>query len=481
MTEYKKSLIYTILFLSLITVFAIYDIRSGYNKELSNVQSRVADKSFLIGEWIKNAFIAPEYVIRDVIAQVDRKELLDITQEEKTTKFLKAKLETLPSYFKEIGVANEDCIATSGYVVPPLSNFVGVDYSNREWCNVHQKNNQLTQYMSNSFFDTNRLIVAQNRSVRTQTGKFKGLVGIVVELDFFQTWLNKLTINKNSILTIVDSNMILLARKPILPSGIAKKVDAEGLEEFISSHETYKTTHSVSPVDGVNRVYGVRKVGELPFVIIVGEADNDWLKDWKQKTYTTAVIVIIFWILSILILRNHWQQLRLRIELDDLAYTDPLTGISNRRDFINKVQQELERVQRYQTSMALLMLDIDDFKLINDNNGHATGDRAIIEFTKACKKSIRDIDVFGRLGGDEFSILLINTDIEEARIVSERIRLAIESCEFFNDKGERLSMTSSIGVAMVDSKILDVNEMIAMADSAVYRSKEKGKNHVEFA
>jgi diguanylate cyclase (GGDEF)-like protein len=480
MTPYKKSLLYTILFSLLITIFAAYDIRAGYNKEVLDVRSRVATKSFLIGEWIKSAFVASDYLLRDVISQAQTKELFDIKKELKTTEFLKSKLQTLPSYFKELGVANEECTATSGYVLPPRSTFIGVDYSDQVRCNVYMKNDKTTQYMSNSFFDINRLIVAQNRSIRTNSGKFQGLVGLIVELSFFQKWLNKLTIAKHSVLNIVDSNMILLARKPTLPDAIAKKVDAKIVEEFIASKEKYKTIHSVSLLDGINRVYGVRKVVELPFVIIVGEADEDWLNTWKQKTFGTIAVVFIFWILALLVLRKHWEQLELHEQLNHLANTDELTGIANRREFLHQVNQALKRVQRFQTTIAVLMLDIDKFKLINDNNGHATGDRAIIAFTKVCKETIRDIDVFGRLGGDEFAILLLNTDAEETHFVSERIRQAIESCEFFNDKGEALSMTSSIGVAMVDSSITTVNDMMAMADSAVYKAKETGRNSVVF-
>jgi len=481
MTEYKKSLIYTILFLTLITTFAINDIRSGYNKELSGVRSRVANESYLISEWIANAFVASDYVLRDVIYQASYQELLNLNKEEKTTKFLKSKIETLPSYFKEFGVANKDCIETSGYTTPPLPSFVGVDYSEREWCKSYQQNDKLTENITNSFFDINhRLLVAQNRSIRTKTGELEAIVALIVELDFFQKWLDKLTIDKHSILTILDSNMILLARKPVLSELISKKVDSKIVEEFIASNKNYMTMINKSPLDGIKRLYAVRKIDGLPFIIIVGEAHQDWLESWKQKTYATGVVVLLFWILSILILRNHWQQLQLRKKLDNLANTDELTSVSNRRDFINKANKELKRVQRYKTEMALLMLDIDKFKLINDNNGHAIGDRAIIEFTKVCKTVIRDIDVLGRLGGDEFAILLVNTNIEEAHTVAERIRQAIASCEVVNDEGESLSMTSSIGVAMVNSQTSNVNDMVAMADSALYKAKEQGRNRVEF-
>jgi len=328
---------------------------------------------------------------------------------------------------------------------------------------------------------TGKMIVAQSLALRNNNSDFNGVAGLVVELDFFQSLLDKLTIGKYGVIAIADTNMKLLARKPLLTKDIGTKVNDKIVEEFILSNENYKNFRSKSPLDGINRLYGVRKVADLPFIIVVGEADKDWLANWKQKTFGTIVVIFIFYILAILILRNHWKQLQLRKELDYLAHTDDLTGISNHRDFINQANQELKRIHRYQTKMALLTLDIDRFKLINDTYGHATGDKAIIEFTKICKASIRNIDILGRLGGDEFAILLLDTNIEEVRIVVERIRLAIESCTFSSDNGEIVSMTSSIGVAIVDSKISSVNEMMAISDRAVYLSKEKGRNRVEIA
>ncbi len=481
MTEYKKSLIYTILFLFFITTFAIYDIRSGYLKELSNVRSRVANTSFLIQAWVKGSFDSSDYVLQDIMSQVSIQELLDLSKKEKTTQFLQSKLETLPSYFQEIGISNESCVATSAYVVAPYKNFAGVDYSEREWCKSYQRNDKLIKDVTSSFFDIDRLIVAQNRSIRTSDGKLQGIVALVVDLSFFQKWLDEIVVTKHGVIAIVDANMNLLARKPQLPNAIGNKIDDKILKEFLSSSENFKISRDISPLDDESRLYAARKISGLPFVIIVGEADKDWLKEWKEKTFATVVVIVIFLVLSILILRNHWKQLKLRQKLDYHANTDVLTGISNRRNFMHQANQELKRVKRHQTQMALLLLDIDRFKLINDNYGHATGDRALVAFAGACKKSIRDIDILGRLGGDEFTILLLNTEIEEARIVTERIRLSIELCEFLNDKEESVSMTSSIGVAMIDSKTSSLEDMLDMADSALYVSKEKGRNNVEFA
>ena len=187
-------------------------------------------------------------------------------------------------------------------------------------------------------------------------------------------------------------NLNLLARKPTLPNALGKKVNDDNAEAFISSGDKYSSFRRSSPLDGEHRVFGARKVDGLPFIIVVGEADQDWQKSWKQQAWGTVAALTILWLMAALIIRNQWIQLRQQEELHYLANTDVLTGIANRRDFMTQAERELNRVQRYQTSLAVLVLDIDRFKVINDTYGHATGDRALIAFTKACSSTLRDVD-----------------------------------------------------------------------------------------
>jgi len=306
------------------------------------------------------------------------------------------------------------------------------------------------------------------------------MVGFEMELDFFSKLIEQVAIGKHGVIAITDTNLSLLARKPALPEALGKKVTDEIVEVFIASSENYKVFNEQSPLDGESRLYGVRKVDDLPFIIVVGEAKQDWLNGWKIRTWVTIIFVFLLWGMAIQILRNHWKQLHLRKKLFHQAQTDPLTKTLNRRGFMEQGEKELKRAQRHHTDLAVLILDIDLFKIINDKHGHATGDRALITFTQACSETLRDIDVLGRIGGDEFAVLLPNTTSEEALIVAERIRQAIETSDALNDESIPVLMTSSIGVVMFSPEATSISELLALADDALYASKRKGRNRVEF-
>lgn len=164
-------------------------------------------------------------------------------------------------------------------------------------------------------------------------------------------------------------------------------------------------------------------------------------------------------------------------ELEQLATIDPLTGVHNRRHFERLVVTELERAVRFDRPLSLMMLDIDHFKRINDTYGHAAGDDALRRFADACRTTLRRHDVLGRIGGEEFALLLPDTDSHGAPILAERLRRRIAGVRV--PVGERgpVSFTVSIGCACsVPSDSLP--ELFARADHALYAAKRGGRNRV---
>lgn len=168
----------------------------------------------------------------------------------------------------------------------------------------------------------------------------------------------------------------------------------------------------------------------------------------------------------------------LQQELERQARTDSLTGISNRRYFMQRAEQELARSRRFGHTLSTLMLDIDFFKAVNDSHGHAVGDLVLIQLAKIACNEIRDVDVLGRIGGEEFAALLPETDTQMAAQVAERLRQEIEAASVPIEQGPAIRFTVSIGVATLCDDDAGIDALLKRADQALYEAKQSGRNRV---
>lgn len=173
------------------------------------------------------------------------------------------------------------------------------------------------------------------------------------------------------------------------------------------------------------------------------------------------------------------QNARLHAEVQKLAITDALTGLYNRRGLFELGQREVERARRYKRPLVAIMLDIDHFKYINDYYGHPVGDLVLQTVAKRCSDNLRRIDILGRLGGDEFTILLPETDMYTASHVANRVRQTISDKPFTTGDGT-INVSASLGVARATSATPDLEVLIGRADAALYVAKREGRNRVEF-
>jgi diguanylate cyclase (GGDEF)-like protein/PAS domain S-box-containing protein len=171
------------------------------------------------------------------------------------------------------------------------------------------------------------------------------------------------------------------------------------------------------------------------------------------------------------------ENARLYAEVQQYAITDELTDIYNRRGLFELGRREVERARRYGRNLSAVMIDTDKFKEINDNYSHAVGDHVLKVLADRWKSSIREVDILGRYGGDEFVVLLPETDLENAMQVADRLRLAI-CCKPIETPVADLPLTVSIGVATLTETIKTFDELIENADEAMFRSKTSGRNTV---
>lgn len=165
-------------------------------------------------------------------------------------------------------------------------------------------------------------------------------------------------------------------------------------------------------------------------------------------------------------------------ELKRLATTDPLTGLGNRAHFIDSAEAELRRADRFNRDLTVLMLDIDYFKRINDRHGHAAGDEALRVFSRVLGRETRAVDLLGRVGGEEFAIVLPETGIDAGLQIAERVRAAVEQASFVFHHSEPIHFTVSIGASLLQAGD-SLDSLLARADDALYRAKHAGRNRVE--
>lgn len=166
-------------------------------------------------------------------------------------------------------------------------------------------------------------------------------------------------------------------------------------------------------------------------------------------------------------------------ELVRLATIDALTQIPNRRHALELARREFQRQQRTLRPMVVMELDLDHFKAVNDTHGHAVGDSVLKAVSTACRDALRNMDIFGRLGGEEFMVLLPETGIEQALATAERLRALIAGLEIPTEHGN-LSITASIGLTVADTPSADpddaLTETLRRADAALYSAKSAGRN-----
>ncbi|WP_163339035.1 diguanylate cyclase [Desulfopila sp. IMCC35008] len=229
---------------------------------------------------------------------------------------------------------------------------------------------------------------------------------------------------------------------------------------------------------------------DLQYVERVLSGDLDTYQ--MEKRYLHKDGSLIYILLSVSLARNEdgtprflisqiidiTERKLLELELVKQATEDMLTGVNNRRRFYDLAGREILRGGRYGDPMILLMIDIDHFKAINDTYGHAIGDEALKRLATACKSVLREVDIFGRVGGEEFCVLLFRTDAAIGRQVAERLRKTVEKIIQPTDQGI-VRFTISLGGVAFSGNEQSLEYRIKQADNCLYKAKSRGRNRVE--
>lgn len=242
-------------------------------------------------------------------------------------------------------------------------------------------------------------------------------------------------------------------------------------------------------IDGLEickRLKGDPKTKDIPIIFITSKTDEDFIEkaydiggsDYVKKPFRKKELLSR--IKRELQIQNQIKDLEeAHKKLKLLASTDDMTKLYNRRYFHQVSTHTLDLAKREENELAIIMLDIDNFKNINDTYGHKVGDDVIIKLASILKTTQRKSDISCRYGGEEFVVLLPKTNIDEAKIVAENLRKKIENISLFIDDERKIASTASFGVSQVDVKHeSNIDAALKRADDALYKAKQNGKNRV---
>ncbi|MCA1906168.1 MAG: GGDEF domain-containing protein [Desulfarculus sp.] len=228
--------------------------------------------------------------------------------------------------------------------------------------------------------------------------------------------------------------------------------------------------------------FGILMLGRAAALFAWDQEVDDLLRaapPWQGGHYFALFFMEVFWNLVFVMINNQrlGNQLReTQDELARLASTDPLTGILNRRSLLLAGEREFLRASRYGRPLAVLAMDLDHFKQVNDRLGHAAGDRVLVALARVLQGQLRASDALGRVGGDEFIALLPETVLEGARRVAERLRQAADQELRQVLGGQDLALSLSVGISVSHPEDASLDELLERADLALYEAKQSGRN-----
>ena len=339
-------------------------------------------------------------------------------------------------------------------------------------------------------------VVPMSRRLQHADGTFAGVALATVPIQYFQDYYDGFDLGKNGALVLALADGTMITRRPFVASAIGDDITRGPIFSLMREFGERGSGLRVARLDGIERLYSYRKLSAVPLVVSAALAKEDIFAVWWAQTYrecaaVALLIAVLFFIgyrlfRQILIrdgmeteLRQMQAQLQDSItELDRLARTDGLTGLSNRRCLGERVDMELARASRQRAPLALIMLDVDHFKKYNDSYGHVAGDGCLQLVAGAIGTATRRPgDLVARYGGEEFAVLLPNTDSDGAMAVARRICAAVVALQEGHRASEFGIVTISAGVyACMPDATVDAAALFARADQSLYAAKLAGRN-----
>jgi diguanylate cyclase (GGDEF)-like protein len=325
------------------------------------------------------------------------------------------------------------------------------------------------------------------RRVNGAHNEFLGLILVGVSVEVFSSLYERLgaSLGDGSAITLYREDKTLLTRWPLVENLIGRVNNNKLIEESLAAASegngvifTSRTGFTRQNTDPVERMISYRKVMGYPFIVGAVVPETLYLANWHKNAtgglIATILSIIILFVGTFFLLKTY----RRNAENQYRAHHDVLTKLPNRTLFSDRLSHALAACKRNQTQLALLFIDLDNLKTINDVNGHHAGDAVLTEVASRMRDCLRDTDTVARLGGDEFIVLLPGVGEEKtAMMIAEKIRSAL-AAPIMAD-GSLVSTSASIGVAIYPDHGLNESDLMNNADVAMYEAKSNGRNTIQ--
>jgi diguanylate cyclase (GGDEF)-like protein len=324
----------------------------------------------------------------------------------------------------------------------------------------------------------NHLTIFINHRLHDANGNLLGVTGVGLSMTQIGELLASYQGRFERNIYLVNTNGIVQIHQDLSLIENMNVFDDPTIEQLARSIQGKNENVTATEFDREDKhiLLSIRYIPEFDWFLFVEQNETSTLSHLRENLFRNllfgfvmSVLIIIINIITV----NYFQRKLVR-----MATIDSLTGINNREHFINLCELEFKRSMRYGKPLSVVMIDIDFFKSINDSYGHAIGDRVLAKFADICQQNLRTSDIFGRVGGEEFGAILLETSIEKAYDVTNRLRQTIEKTEIIVEK-KKIQFTISIGLTSSKKEDASFDRALNRADEALYMAKNGGRNRIE--
>ncbi len=322
-------------------------------------------------------------------------------------------------------------------------------------------------------------------------GRFAGVVVLSVSPDYFVRLFAKLDLGTEGAVNLIRDDGAVLARATnVAPTRVLSEATLRDRPFLGPGAQVSGVYDAESMVDGLRRTGGFRRVDGYPLIVTALVSRREIEADLARRDQPIwGAVAVIGFVTALALLGGGMLasrvERRLNIALDmreamlvEAAATDPLTGLPNRLAFNRRLAEEFERARVNRSTFAIVAIDLDHFKSINDGFGHKSGDDALIAVGTTLSREVRGTDLCARLGGEELAVLLPGISLAAACGLAERVRAAIAQLTIDGSDGRAIKLTASFGVAILNHQDSTPEQVLDRADRALYRAKHAGRDRV---